>query len=127
MTWAAEVQAEVARAVADLSGSGLTGEGDATNAVLSRKTAGVYDATAGSVATTTTTWDCIAVLEDVSPDGQDGTMQHAPLKRAILAPGDFTPQENDTLAVGGVTYTVMGVRGPQVGGATAGWLLDLRV
>ena len=125
MTWAAEIQAEAERALADLAGVGLVGDGDATNAVLSRVTPGAYNVATGASATTSESWSVIAAVEEI--DQRDPvTLQVRPVRQAIIAAGAFTVAENDTLAVLGVTYTVVRVRAPVVAGGVATWLAELR-
>lgn len=125
MTWAAEIQDEVARALADMAGAGLPGDGAATNAVLSRVTPAAYNVATGASATTTASWSVVAVVEEV--DQRDPiNMQVRPVRQAIIAPGAFTVAEGDTLAVLGTTYIVARVQAQAVGGAVASWIAELR-
>lgn len=125
MTFTAETQAEVKRALADMAGAGLPGDGAATNAVLTRTTPAAYNVATGASATTTTSYNVIAMVEEV--DQRDPiNMQVRPVRQAIIAAGAFTVQENDTLAILGTTYTVARVRAQAVGGAVASWIAELR-
>ncbi len=123
--WGDDIRAEVARALRDMGGAGLPGEGSATNATLSRSTPGAYNPSTGAASLTVETWAVVAVVAE-EPVPPDATMTVRPRITVTIPAGDYEVRENDELTVGSLTYTVLAVRAPQMAGAVSAWVADLR-
>lgn len=127
MAWADELRAEMQRAMADLAGAGLPGTGDATNATLTRAEPGTYDPTTGAASTVSESWSCLASVSTMTERDPDNMQVRTKLRAIIAYSEDFTPADNDTLAVGGTTYSLLNVKPQEIGGGPVSWLAELRV
>lgn len=127
MSLGTDAAAEIRRALADLSGAGLTG-GDATNAVLTRRASGAYDPATGASSVTSTDHAVIAVPVEMSDPPGDGSSVIRVLRRVIITPpSGVAPARGDRLAIGSVTYGVEDVQGPTLSGSAVSYLLEVRV
>lgn len=101
---------------------------------LTRITSDGYNPTLGDTDPTTATHTVAGVLEEMREDefgqslGGGGVIQHGDLKYTIHAQGlSVTPDpETDTVAVDGVTYTLVGVKPVYSGEQVALFTLVLR-
>lgn len=88
-------------------------KGKGQTLTLTRQSAGTYDPTTGAATVTTTTQTVYGAVFDYGIDHIDGTLIQAGDKQLLISPFNSAgaaltaPQINDTVTLGGVTYTLV--------------------